>query len=186
MDLGAYARIDELDSMAKANGIDVERLRGYRLMKDSEAYSDEEIADSLRKLEGTYWWMYSDENEDWYDHSEKEYQAGYRPATWNRLTDIGPVKEDPEWKTSKFRTIHNSIFKKLSMLRARHKRQMTLWNRYVGKDDVLYIHSRCGEGWMKYRDREWFIDACLDAFDPTYCDIYARIEVKEWPEAKGR
>lgn len=65
------------------------------------------------------------------------------------------------------------------MLRARHKRQMTLWNRYVGRDDVLYIHSRCGEGWRKYRDKEWFIDGCLDAFDPTYCDIYARIEVKE-------
>ena len=179
MDLGAYAQIDSLDSVAKANGIDVERLRGYRLMKDCEAYSDEEIADLLRKLEGKYWLMYSNMNEDWYDHPEKEYQDGYRPATWNRLTDVGPVKGDPEWKTDKFRIIRISIFKELSMLRTRHKRQMTLWNRYVGKDDVLYVHSRCGEGWRKYRDKEWFIDGCLDTFDPTYCDIYARIKVKE-------
>ena len=178
MDLGAYVQIDKLDDVAKANGIDVERLRGYRLMKDCEAYSDEEIVESLRELEGTYWWMNSDNNEDWYDHPEKEYQAGYRPATWNRITDV-PIKGDPKWKAGKFRIIRISIFKELSMLRARHKRQMTLWNRYAGKDDVLYIHSRCGEGWRKYRDKEWFIDGCLDAFDPTYCDIYARIEVKE-------
>ena len=179
MDLGAYAQIDSLDSVARANGIDVERLRGYRLMKDSEAYSDEEIADTLRKLEGIYWWMDSDSNEDWYDHSEKEYQAGYRPAKWNRITDCRPLRNNPKWKQDKYRIVHISIFKELSLLRARHKRQMTLWNRYAGKDDVLYIHSRCGEGWRNYKDKEWFIDGCLDAFDPTYCDIYARIKVKE-------
>lgn len=159
MDLGAYIQIESLERIAEANGIEVERVRGYRLMGESEAYSDEEIAKSIKNMEGSYWWINSNTNEDWFDHPEEEYQDGYRPARWNKMT-IG-------------------IFKELSMLRARHKRQRTLWNRYVGKDDVLYIHSRCGEGWRKYKDKEWFIDGCLDAFDPTYCDIYARIEVKE-------
>ena len=97
MDLGAYVQIGFLEDIAEANNIKIDRLRGYRLMKDCEAYSDEEIAEELRKLEGTYWWMDSDKNEDWYDHPEKEYQDGYRPAKWNRLTDVGPVKGDPEW-----------------------------------------------------------------------------------------
>lgn len=179
MDLEAYVQIKSLEGIAEANGIEVERVRGYRLMRECEAYSDEEIAKSLRNLEGTYWWMNSDRNEDWFDHPEEEYQAGYRPAKWNRITDIRPLRKDPEWKQDKYRIACISIFKELSMLRARHKRQRMLWNRYVGADDVLFIHSRCGEGWRKYRDEKWFIDACLDAFDPTYCDIYARIEVRE-------
>lgn len=33
MDLGAYAQIEELEELAKLNGIQVPRLRGYRLMK---------------------------------------------------------------------------------------------------------------------------------------------------------
>ena len=36
MDLGAYAQIDDLGAIAKANKIEVPRLRGYRLMKDEE------------------------------------------------------------------------------------------------------------------------------------------------------
>lgn len=36
MDLGAYVRIEDVSSIAKANGIEVPRLRGYRLMKDEE------------------------------------------------------------------------------------------------------------------------------------------------------
>ena len=36
MDLWAYSNIGDLDELAKKNGIDCPRLRGYRLMKDEE------------------------------------------------------------------------------------------------------------------------------------------------------
>ena len=38
MDLGAYAQIDDLSEIARRNGIEVPRLRGYRLMKDERYY----------------------------------------------------------------------------------------------------------------------------------------------------
>ena len=42
MDLGAYAQIEDLENIAKDNGIEVPRLRGYRLMKEESKvdYSD--------------------------------------------------------------------------------------------------------------------------------------------------
>ena len=43
MDLGAYAQINDLGKLAEANGIDVPRLRGYRLMSDEKPVSREEI-----------------------------------------------------------------------------------------------------------------------------------------------
>ena len=36
MDLGAYVQIEELEKIAKKNGIEVPRLRGYRLMSEEQ------------------------------------------------------------------------------------------------------------------------------------------------------
>ena len=47
MDLFAYAQIDDLAKIAKDNGIEIPRLRGYRLMKDEEPVSQEEIKDII-------------------------------------------------------------------------------------------------------------------------------------------
>ena len=44
MDLGAYIQIDELDKVAKVNGISIPRLRGYRLMKDEKPMGREGFA----------------------------------------------------------------------------------------------------------------------------------------------
>ena len=43
MDLGAYVQIESLEEVAKANGIDVARLRGYRLMKYEKPVTKEEL-----------------------------------------------------------------------------------------------------------------------------------------------
>ena len=43
MDLFAYAQIGDLEKIAKANGIEVPRLRGYRLMSDETPVSEAEI-----------------------------------------------------------------------------------------------------------------------------------------------
>lgn len=58
--------------------------------------------------------------------------------------------------------------------------QYALFNRYCGRPDILYIHARIGGGnWYYYgkevKDQPWFICKVDDAFDSTYCDIYARL-----------
>lgn len=62
------------------------------------------------------------------------------------------------------------------------RRQYEMFNKYCGRPDVLYIHARIGgPNWVTFGGPElakqpWFIDAIDDAFDPTYCDIYAKIK----------
>ena len=63
----------------------------------------------------------------------------------------------------------------------KRKEQYAVWNKYVGRNDILYIHARIGGGnWGSYYtevvDKPWFLEKIDDAFDSTYCDIYAKIE----------
>ena len=50
MDLYAYCQIDALDSVAKKHGIDIPRLRGYRLMEDEEPMPQSTINESALVL----------------------------------------------------------------------------------------------------------------------------------------
>ena len=80
------------------------------------------------------------------------------------------------WKRRVLKTyIHNTV--------AVFKKQYEAWNRYVGRDDVLYIHARIGGGnwsyyWKQVVYQPWFIEKVDDGFDSTYCDIYAKIKVE--------
>ena len=62
------------------------------------------------------------------------------------------------------------------------KENFNTFNKYCGREDVLYIHARIGgSNWKFYGGNElekkpWFIEKVDDYFDDTYCDIYARIE----------
>ena len=47
MDLGAYANIENLSAIASANGIDVPRLRGYRLMVKEEPITKKELEEEI-------------------------------------------------------------------------------------------------------------------------------------------
>ena len=65
------------------------------------------------------------------------------------------------------------------------KEQYSLFNSYVGREDVLYIHARLGTtSWTDEKTKAevtrqpWFLAKVDDSFDSSYCDIYARI-VKE-------
>lgn len=143
MDLGAHAQISKLETLAKINGIDVPRLRGYRLMSDCEPYTKEEIESQIEDIKGVY------------------------------------------------RDSHASLselyFKKYHVIE-----QCEMWNKYAGRSDVLYIHSRMGGRTYEYGynsdtgeyeheyvldDQPWFLDHVRDAYDGTYCDIYALITV---------
>lgn len=184
MDLGAYCQIDNLQELAKKNGINIPRLRGYRLMKDEipmkEDYTEEEAfikclvyKDAIHDC--PMWDMNSDVHEysAWKRYLEKYYGI---------LDDKGELI-DLQWNKinrKKRKAIKMAIRKQLN----NYKKQVEIFNKYVGRDDILYIHARIGgNNWKYYGGNElakqpWFIEKVDDYFDETYCDIYAKLEVK--------
>lgn len=184
MDLGAYIQIDELEKIAKENGIEVPRLRGYRLMKNEEVFDIRKIdkkkiaLDCVKELccGEPFWNPNSDlvVFNDWTDYlcdyfmvkgKDDDGHEKYREIRWDRIHG---------WKRRVLKTyIHNEYM--------RQCKQWQVWNKYVGRDDVLYIHSRIGGGNWPYYYKEvvskpWFLEKIDDAYDSTYCDIYAKIK----------
>ena len=71
----------------------------------------------------------------------------------------------------------------IKKVKKRVKEQFDMWNKYVDRDDVLYIHARLGSGnWGGYdcdkivKGQPWYLEHCEDHFDCTYVDIYAKIK----------
>jgi len=50
MDLGAFVQIEVLDNQAKKNGIEIPRLRGYRLMADESKITPCEIKQRMNEM----------------------------------------------------------------------------------------------------------------------------------------
>ena len=178
MDLGAYANIgeDTIEQIVKANGIEVPRLRGYRLMKNEEPVDLKEMWTEKDDIECAIDLCVS--RPFWNIHPYAKEYSGYtnyirslflypndKGIRWNRIHG---------WKRRVLKTyIHNEKKRKLE--------QYKIWNKYVGRDDILYIHARIGGGnWKSYFhevvNQSWFIEKVDDSFDSTYCDIYAKIE----------
>lgn len=185
MDLGAYAQIDNLGSIAKKNNIIVPRLRGYRLMKYEEPVDDEFIEKSA-KHNGLYecesiicsisfgWTEYSSNTERLVNkYMIKEKRTSGSGIEYYDIVDVN-------WDA-----VHGDLRKRLKFAtkKARNeaRKQYNTFNKYVGRD-VLYIHARIGGGnWNYYGGPElekqpWFLEKVDDAYDNTYCDIYAKIE----------
>jgi len=178
MDLYAYAQIGNLEAIAKANGIDVPRLRGYRLMSEQEPLTTHEMLEIERDLVKEVYRRgccsvprfdpyssmceYSSET-DWI---EKHYITPDGEFRWDLLH--GKPRRRMKFAIRKMR----------KAVRAEN----AAWNRYAGRGDVLYIHARIGDrNWNAYgcdwiREQPWFLEKVDDAFDETYCSIYARID----------
>ena len=177
MDLGAYVQIESLEEVAKANGIEVARLRGYRLMKDVKPVTEEEL--EKLGLERVKWNLLS--------YFSKEFDRYGRPISgMSHMFDAEeiPYLYDnglPNWKK-----IHGRARKEVKFIIKQSKKeaveQYEIWNKYAGREDVLYIHARLGlYNWssnnrLKYKDEPWYLESVDDSFDRTYCDIYAKID----------
>lgn len=190
MDLGAYAQIENLEEIAKVNGIEVPRLRGYRLMKDEEPISKEDIekwkeecaidvAQDLCEAKPFWsnhpWWYESsyetDYIKDYYlvknpDKEERGYQK-YIGIRWDKIHG---------WKRKRLKF-------EIKKQKRRIQEQYDMWNRYAGKDGILYIHARIGgNNWKDFgvkaniTEQPWYLERVDDCFDSTYCDIYAKIK----------
>ena len=188
MDLAAFIQIEDLGKIAQENGIEIPRLRGYRLMKDERPLAKEEIEEikhdaaieALRDLlHSVPFWSYTShlsyynervrKREEYYfvtaiDEKGREYYSDIR---WDRIH-------------GKKRKILKLAIKKAHQ---RVEVQYNTWNKYAGKENVLYIHSRMGGGNWEYYDgkkelmsKPWFLDRVDDWWDSTYCDFYAKIK----------
>lgn len=167
MDLGAYAQIEKFDKLAKDNGIDIPRLRGYRLMSEETPISQEEIDQlkidhMIRVVEN----LFCDLNPNYY--LVKDHNGDFCGIRWDRIHG------------RKRRVLKFEIKKQ----KRRVQQQYDIWNKYAGREGVLYIHSRIGgnnlgyfDGPNKIANRPWFLERVDDSFDNTYCDIYAKVDM---------
>ena len=80
----------------------------------------------------------------------------------------------------------NAVKRVFKQVRRDVKEQYDLFNSYVGREDVLYIHARLGStSWTDEKTKAevtrqpWFLAKVDDSFDSSYCDIYARIVREE-------
>lgn len=188
MDFGAYAQIDDLEHIMKDNNIDIPRLRGLRLMKDEKPLEKWEREEVIKEdilwnvqslIRGCPKWDWNScvtelsSKTDalcdyylWYDVDEYGYH-NYVDIRWD-------VIHGKKRKACKY------VIKKV---KKRVKEQFDMWDKYAGRDDVLYIHARLGSGNWRYYDcdkiikgQPWYLDHCEDHFDCTYVDIYAKIK----------
>lgn len=195
MDLGAYIQIADLEDVAKANGINVPRLRGYRLMSEERPLSREEIEDVARSYE----LHLCDEaccsiprfrpDSNTHEFSRRTDRVRKKYCVQKTRTDQradGSEYSRKEMIAFRWDLLHGKNRKavKFAIKKGRKAvvRQLEAFNKYVGREDVLYIHARIGGGnWLYYGGEEiakqpWFLEKVDDYFDCTYCDIYALID----------
>lgn len=181
MDLGAYAQIEDLEPVMTNNNIDVPRLRGLRLMENEKPLTEKEIKDLIN-----YRALLSCENFCQSDFVSLDPNGFELSGRTDRIIKKYLFCRDGETVDVKWKSVHG---RKRKMFRYAFKKadkrvraQYDVWNKYCGRDDVLYIHARIGgRNWNYYGGPElekqpWFIEKVDDYFDDTYCDIYAKIE----------
>lgn len=192
MDLGAYVNIDDLEEKVKAQGIEVPRLRGYRLMSEEQFISKEEI-----EAEKNYSYLWNLHELIRYGWRIKDNWILYYECSDEKLKKYAEVEKEEYSERLiriKWENIHGKKRKALRYLNKLSDKVIddnyNMFNKYVGQKDVLYIHARIGginckndtTNWMYYNGDEtikkqpWFLGAVDDLYDSTYCDIYAKID----------
>ena len=198
MDLGAYVQIKDYEALAEANEIKVPRLRGYRLMSKEDAVSQKQIE---YYIHGHELHLY-----EWACCSIPRFRPNSRSHEFSPRTDrirdkylIRKTEIDPEdgYRRNiavgfRWDLVHGKNRKaiKFAIKKGRKAivRQFEAFNRYAGREDVLYIHARIGgRNWSYYggadiEKQPWFLEKVDDYFDSTYCDIYALVD---WSKCDG-
>lgn len=204
MDLYAYMQIEDLASIAQANGIEVPRLRGYRLMSMESSYSREKIEKIAHTREmylcerGCYSIPRFRPDSNMTEFSLRTERVKKKYCVQKIHTEERDDGGEYSWEeTVAFRwdLIHGKNRKEMKFAIKKGRRdvvkQLTVFNKYVGREDVLYIHARIGNGnWLSYGGAEiekqpWFLEKVDDYFDGTYCDIYALIDPSKCAEVEN-
>lgn len=190
MDLYGFGNAEGLDRLAAANGISVPRVRGYRLMEKEKPVTEAEIREAVRSME-----MHTYVNAvlavPTFDANSHEHELSARTdALMKRyLVYSGDDDGSPEICRDvigfRWDRLHGRRRRALKLAvkqaRRRTEKEIRIFNKHCGQKGVLCIYARIG-GWNRteYGGAEiarkpWFIEKADDAFDSTYCSIYARI-----------
>lgn len=173
MDLYAYTQIEDLSFILKNQKIDVPRLRGLRLMKREEKFSQEDINNTIKE-DGLYIvehivkfgslccsWYPNDPHKKQLKYDKDGYCVGYN---FDKIHG---------WKRKKIKY-------ELKKVKREVLKQYNLFNKFVGQD-VLYVHARIGggnwswcKGWELTKHPD-YLGHCDDSFDCTYCDLYFKL-----------
>lgn len=189
MDIGAYQKKESLEHIAKENNIEVPRCRGYRLMKDEQPFTQEEIDEMLRNCEIDAVKSLCDSEPFWDPNSCCERWNADVWELWNYYLIRNPIKEERGYQDFvgiRWDRIHGwkrRILKfKIKQAKKAIRKQHEIWNKYAGQEGIFYIHARIGgNNWLFYKGdttvatQSWFLEKVDDCFDSTYCDIYAKI-----------
>lgn len=181
MDLYAYANIENLDELAKKNGIVVDRLRGYRLMKNEQPVSKEEIQETIDDAV-----LYEAEKAVRSDPRFSLHPNLISYSSWTDfLADYYLIVEDKNVIGIRWDRIHGKNRRNLKFLIKKRKKitqkSIEMFNKYCGQN-VLYIHAKLGStSWSEikhyhYTQAPWYLESCDDYYDSSYCDIYASIK----------
>lgn len=189
MDLHAYAQIDDLHKLLDVNKINIPRLRGLRLMEEEAPYSDEDIQ---RCIDSRFADVYENAIASSIKFRPNSGCYCYGPKT-NRLMKKYLIYEDIVEEGLKHQKIvgirwdliHGKHRKEIKFALKKAKKRVIqniqVFNKYAGKENILYIHARIGgDNWLYYEgyklEKEpWFLEKVDDYFDSTYCDIYAKL-----------
>ena len=188
MDLYAYAQMQALEELVKANGIDVPRCRGYRLMKDEEPVSQNEIEEMIREqaiLEAENIVLIDD-----FPVCKSCWRTLSSTTDRRKRRYLVMQKNEKGWEhpvAIRWDRFHGKARKRLKLaIKRATKRvvaQYDLWNQYAGREDILYIHARLGStSWMDEATKSfvtsqpWCLGKVDDYWDTSYCDIYATIK----------
>ena len=187
MDIGAYARIDDLSKILASTGVDIPRLRGLRLMATEEKISEEEIKEMNASAD-------VDAVEDlvrscppWSVGSDCHSYCLRTDKNLRRLLVYTNDESGYDRPTAvRWEKIHGKRRKKIKLLTKtqakRIRKSMDTFNKYAGRKDVLYVHARIGGnnwvffGGQKVAEHTAFIERVDDWFDSTYCDIYLKVD----------
>lgn len=190
MNLKAYSQIEDLMPVLQSTGIEIPRLRGLGLMKNEEPVNQTDLNEILNSMEILAVQNLCESFPAWDFYS---CCSEFCPATDRRIKKYMILDEDGDPISIRWDRIHGKKRKTAKYAIKQYKKavidNIKVFNKYAGRDDVLFVHARIGgDNWNYFNGPSIvashlaFLEKVDDYFDSTYCDIYLKID----PETVNR
>ena len=190
MNLKAYSQIEDLMPVLQSTGIEIPRLRGLGLMKNEEPVNQTDLNEILHSMEILAVQNLCESFPAWDFYS---CCSEFCPATDRRIKKYMILDEDGDPISIRWDRIHGKKRKTAKYAIKQYKKaaidNIKVFNKYAGRDDVLFVHARIGgDNWNYFNgpsivaSHPAFLEKVNNYFDSTYCDIYLKID----PETVNR